>query len=67
MKIIGCDFHTRYQQIAMMGGWRTLPGGFAFPGGRSFAIFEGAEGLVCFLSDDWRKGSSFYVMVLRDS
>ena len=26
MLIIGCDFHTRYQQIAMLddGGWHTL-------------------------------------------
>jgi hypothetical protein len=34
MLIIGCDFHTRYQQIAM-GGWRILntPGRFrvAYP------------------------------------
>jgi hypothetical protein len=28
------------------GWWRTLPGGFAFPGGRSFAGFEGAVGLT---------------------
>jgi hypothetical protein len=29
MMIIGCDFHTRYQQIAMLdeatGGWPSLP------------------------------------------
>ena len=24
MKIVGCDLHTRYQQIAMLGGWPSI-------------------------------------------
>jgi len=28
-------------KASTLGGWRTLPGDFAFPGGRSFAGFEG--------------------------
>jgi len=35
MKIIGCDFHTRYQQI---GGWRSLLRRFLVSGARSFPV-----------------------------
>jgi hypothetical protein len=31
--------------VAPLGGWRTVLDIFDLPGGRSFAIFEGAEGL----------------------
>jgi hypothetical protein len=37
-------------QQPCQGGWRILPDDLAFPGGRRFAGFEGAVGLVCFLS-----------------
>jgi hypothetical protein len=40
MMIIGCDFHTRYQQIAMMeeGGWPTFRFTFLCPSKHPRAI-----------------------------
>ena len=32
--------------VELSGGWRRLWGGFEFSGGRSFVVFEGAEGFV---------------------
>jgi hypothetical protein len=51
MLIIGCDFHTRYQQIAMAGGralipktapgWRTL-WGLVFQRVRKLTVLHGS-------------------------
>jgi|HubBroStandDraft_6_1064221.scaffolds.fasta_scaffold49305_2 hypothetical protein len=40
------DYRNEGNPQAVLGGWRTSCDGFDLPGGRSFAGFEGAEGLV---------------------
>jgi hypothetical protein len=42
MLIIGCDFHTRYQQIAQAGGAPSHSLGF-LPGGLPFGIQKGGQ------------------------
>jgi hypothetical protein len=41
--------HRPYRGVQPAGGWPTFSDGFDFPGGRSFAVFEGAEGFTFLL------------------
>jgi hypothetical protein len=54
------DRKSEKETIAFsVGGWATLRGGFEFSGGRSFAGFEGSEGLVYSLLDHLDSFSTF--------